>query len=149
MVIRLLEWVMKSKLEARILQEVLQMVRTMKMKNPLLLEVLIKIRRPQKTIKTPLRLLTQIQKRISKTRVLSLWLTKKPEVILRSTWILRESPIYVRWSWIEVIKFKAPRSSSLSSRWLIFWAWNWKKIDKFPSSIKIYIENKYFFIEFK
>ena len=63
---------MKSKLEARILQEVLQMVRTMKMKNPLLLEVLFKIIRPQKSIKTALRLPTQIQKGISKIRILSL-----------------------------------------------------------------------------
>ena len=63
---------MKSKLEARILQEVLQMVRTMKMKNPLLLEVLFKIIRPQKSIKIALRLPTQIQKRISKIRILSL-----------------------------------------------------------------------------
>ena len=135
---------MKSKLEARILQEVLQMVRTMKMKNPLLLEVLFKIIRPQKSIKTALRLPTQIQKGISKIRILSLWLTKKREVMLRSTCVLRESPIYVRWSWIAVIKFKAPKSSSLSSRWLIFWAWNWKKIDNFPSSIKTHREWKCF-----
>ena len=37
----------KARWEARTLQKVLQMVRTMKMKNPLLLEVLTKIIRPQ------------------------------------------------------------------------------------------------------
>ena len=148
MVKKRVQLVLKTRWEARTLQMVLQVVRTMKMKNPLLLEVLYKIIRPQMSKKKPLQPL--IKHLMNKIRISSIWSINKLEEISKSTWIRKESVKFVRWSQIAAKKCKEPKNSSSSIRWLWSWALIWRRNEEIRWIILIEkrIENRWEYLFF-